>query len=77
MFRPKGAGTFAAQLKAQKDTKTGGRFLDPNEMFGNEANLEIEEKKEEPKKKKRIRKKKDKKAGEETKDDDEGPDDEV
>lgn len=75
-FRPKGAGggSFAAQLKAAKETRTAatGRALDPNEMFGNEANLEIE--KEEPKKKKRIRKKKDKK-GEETKDDDDDGED--
>lgn len=70
-----GGGSFAAQLKAAKETRTAatGRVLDANEMFGNEANLEIE--KEEPKKKKRIRKKKDKK-GEETKDDDDDGEDE-
>jgi len=68
LFRPKGAGTFAAQLKAQKDTKTAGRILDPTETFNNEANLEPEE--EQPKKKKRIRKKKNK-GDEDTKDDDE------
>lgn len=69
-------GAFAAQLRAAKDTKTAGRYLDPDEIFANEANLEIEEKKEEPKKKKRIRKKKDKKGGEEAKDDgDDGEDD--
>jgi len=75
-FRPKGAsgGSFAAQLKAQKETRNTatGRVLDPNETFGNEANIEVE--KEEPKKKKRIRKKK-VKGDEETKDDDEGEDD--
>lgn len=75
-FRPKGAGggSFAAQLKAQKETRNAatGRMLDPNEIFGNEANLEVQE---EPKKKKRIRKKKDKKGDEDAKDDDEGEDD--
>jgi len=75
-FRPKGAsgGSFAAQLKAQKETRNAatGRVLDPNETFGNEANLEVE--KEEPKKKKRIRKKK-AKGDEENKDDDDGEDD--
>lgn len=78
-FRPKGAtgggGSFAAQLaqmRGQKDTKTNGRVLDPDEIFNNEANLEP---KEEPKKKKRIRKKKDKKGDEEAKDDDDGYDD--
>jgi len=73
LFRPKGTGgSFAAQLAQMrgqnKDTKVIGRLLDPDEIFGNEANLEVEPK-EEPKKKKRIRKKKDKKGDEETKDD--------
>ena len=73
-FRPKGSA-FAAQLKAAKEPKTtGGRFLDPDEFFGNEANLEVE-KEEQPKKKKRIRKKKDKKGGdEEGKEEDDGED---
>jgi len=70
LFRPKGTGSFAAQLaqmRGQKETKTIGRLLDPDEIFNNEANLEP---KEEPKKKKRIRKKKDKKGDEETKEED-------
>jgi len=54
-------------MRGQKETKTIGRLLDPDEIFNNEANLEP---KEEPKKKKRIRKKKDKKGDEETKEED-------
>jgi translation initiation factor 2A len=66
------SGSFAAQLKAQKESKSAGRHLTAEETFGNEANIEVEEKKEEqPKKKKRIRKKKDKK-GDDDKEEDEG-----
>ena len=38
-------GSFAAQLKAERSNKGGGRHLQQDEIFGNEANLEDEEKK--------------------------------
>jgi len=64
VFRPKGSGAFAAMLKAERGEATGGRFLNPDEIFGYEANLEQEEP-EPGKKKKRNRKKKEKKQGDE------------
>jgi translation initiation factor 2A len=70
LFRPTGS-SFANQLKAQKATKTAGRYLNPDEYFNNEANLEAIEQEAAPKKKKRIRKKKDRNAEENKDDDDE------
>jgi translation initiation factor 2A len=64
VFRPKGSGAFAAMLKAERGEATGGRFLNPEEIFGNDANLEQEETAEQGKKKKRNRKKKEKKQDE-------------
>lgn len=52
-------GAFAAQLKAEKTGTSGGRFLDPNETFGNngdEKSPEEEKPKEEPPRKKITRK---------------------
>lgn len=78
-------GAFAAQLKAEKIARQGGRYLEPDETFGNEANLEDyvekkeedsdkEKKEEEPKKPMvKIMRRTDKKPGEENKDGEDRP----
>lgn len=81
MFRPKGVGSFAAQIKAERTLKAEGRHLEPDEIFGNESNLEeigekkvVEggekepEKKEEEKKTTKIMRRNDKRLEEENKD---------
>jgi len=40
VFRPKGEGTFAAQLKAAKSALSGGRHLSPDETFGNDEDTQ-------------------------------------